>query len=83
MVEYDQQLPKLFLLGVPRGRRRTTKFLISNPNPPPPPPKKKQAVVFSAGRKQKKQQQQLHKIKLGPSKFFILMNFFSSIRICT
>jgi hypothetical protein len=33
MVEYDQQLPKLFLLGVPRGRTTTTKFLISNPNP--------------------------------------------------
>jgi hypothetical protein len=38
MVEYDQQLPKLFLLGVPRGRRTTTKFLISNPTPPPPAP---------------------------------------------
>jgi hypothetical protein len=46
MVEYDQQLPKLFLLGVPRGRRRTTKFLISNPNPPPPPPKKKTGSCF-------------------------------------
>jgi hypothetical protein len=40
MVEYDQQLPKLFLLGVPRGRRTTTKFLISNPNPTPPQKKK-------------------------------------------
>jgi hypothetical protein len=82
MVEYDQQLPKKNLLGVPRGRRRTTNFLISTPTPPPPAKKKKQAVVFSAGRKQN-QQQQLRKTKLGPSKFFILMNFFSSMRICT